>query len=110
MFGFYISNHPTVKYINENSITTKSVDKYFDKNVTMTLYFERKNEIDTKTKEKMMFITASDIDGMVELVMFPKLYVKYFNIKVPGLYKIEGKIEKRFSKLQIVLNTLEKLD
>ena len=110
MFGFYISNHPTSKYINDKSITTKLLDKYFDRNIEMTLYFERKNEIDTKTKDKMMFITASDIDGVVELVMFPKQYIKYFNIKVPGIYKIQGKVEKRYSKLQIVLNDVQKLD
>ena len=103
IFGFYISNHPTSKYITENSITTKNLEKYFDRTVDMVLYFERKNDIDTKTKEKMMFITASDSFGTIELVMFPKTYTKYFNIPIPGIYKVNGKVEKRFSKLQIVL-------
>ena len=109
LFGFYISNHPTSKYITDKSITTKVLDKYFDRNVTMTLYFERKNEIDTKNKEKMMFITASDSYGTIELVCFPKTYTKYFNIPIPGIYKISGKVEKRYSKLQIVLFDAEKV-
>ena len=86
------------------------LEKYFDSNVTMTLYFERKNEIDTKNKEKMMFITASDQYETVELVMFPKIYTKYFNISIPGVYKIKGKVEKRFSKFQVVLYEIERCD
>lgn len=110
LFGFYISNHPTSKYITDKSITTKTLDKYFDSNITMVLYFERKNEIDTKNKEKMMFISASDSYGTIELVMFPKTYTKYFNIPIPGIYKVKGKVEKRFSKLQVVLYDVEKVE
>lgn len=110
LFGFYVSNHPTSKYINDNSITTNKLGNYFDKNVTMTLYFERKREIETKNNEKMMFINASDSFGIIELVMFPKTYNKFFNIPIPGVYKISGKVEKRFSKLQIVLYDIERCD
>ena len=108
LYGFYISNHPTNRYISENSITTDKLDSYFDKNVEMTLYFERKKEINTKSGDKMMFINASDSFGNAELVMFPKTYNKYFNIPIPGVYKIKGKVEKRFSKLQIVLYDVER--
>ena len=109
LFGFYISNHPTSKYITDNSITTDKLERYFDSNVRMTLYIERKKEIDTKAGEKMMFLNATDSFGMVELVMFPKTYNKFFNIPIPGVYKIKGKVEKRFSKLQIVLYDVEKV-
>lgn len=109
LFGFYISNHPTSKYITDNSITTKNIEKYFDSNVVMFLYIERKKEIDTKAKEKMMFLNASDSFGAIELVMFPKTYNKFFNIPLPGVYKIRGKVEKRFSKLQVVLYDVEKV-
>lgn len=108
LYGFYISNHPTNRYISENSITTDKLGNYFDKNVEMTLYFERRKEVNTKSGDKMMFINASDAFGNAELVMFPKTYNKYFNIPIPGVYKIKGKVEKRFSKLQIVLYDLER--
>ena len=109
LFGFYISNHPTDKYINNRSETTKDLNKYFDRNINIVLYLERKYEIDTKMHEKMMFITASDCYGYVELVLFPKSYTKFFNIPIPGIYKIKGKVEKRFSKLQIVVFGVEKI-
>ena len=109
LFGFYISNHPTSKYITRNSITSNLLDKYFDKMIEMVLYIERKKEIDTKTNEKMMFLNASDSYGTVELVMFPKTYNKFFNIPIPGTYKVYGKVEKRFSKLQLVISDVKKI-
>ena len=109
LFGFYISNHPTSKYITSNSITSNLLGKYFDKMIEMVLYIERKKEINTKTNEKMMFLNASDSYGTVELVMFPKTYNKFFNIPIPGTYKVYGKIEKRFSKLQLVIFDIKKI-
>ena len=110
LYGFYISNHPTNKYINDDSITSDKLDKYFDKYVNMILYFERKKDINTKNNEKMMFITASDTYGTIDLVMFPKTYNKYFNIPFPGIYKVYGKVEKRFSKLQVIISSIEKIN
>lgn len=109
LFGFYVSNHPTSKYITSDSITTDKLGKYFDSNIRMVLYVERKKEINTKAGEKMMFLNASDAFGNVELVMFPKTYNKFFAIPLPGIYRIKGKVEKRFSKLQIVLYDVEKV-
>lgn len=110
LYGFYLSNHPVSKYVNDNSITINKLDMYFDKTINITLFFERKKDIDTKTKEKMMFITASDPYGSVELVMFPKTYHKYFNIIVPGIYNVSAKVEKRFSKTQLVIYDLKKAE
>lgn len=109
LYGFYISNHPTSKYLTDKSITTNIVEKYFDRFVEMVLYIERKKEIDTKTNEKMMFLNASDSYGEIELVMFPRTYNKFFGIPVPGVYQIKGKVEKRFSKLQIALYDIKKI-
>ena len=108
LFGFYIDNHPTNKFITDESITTDKLDKYFDKYIDIVLYFENKRQIDTKNKEKMMFINASDSFGNIDLILFPNVYNKYFNIIVPGVYVVKGKVEKRFSKLQIIVNEINK--
>ena len=110
LYGFYISNHPTSKYIFDNSITVDKLDKYFDKTIKIVLYFERKKDINTKKGEKMMFINASDSYGDIELTMFPSVYNKYFNIVVPEVYEVVGKVEKRFAKLQIIINNIYKLN
>lgn len=110
LYGFYISNHPTNKYVGNDDVTTDKLGNYFDKNVKITLLFERKKEIDTKGGEKMMFINASDSFGQVEVVMFPKTYNKFFNVPFPGIYEVVGKVEKRFSKLQIAAYDIKKLN
>ncbi len=107
LYGMYLSNHPTNMYTNENSITTNKLSNYFDKNINIVLYFERKKQIDTKNGDKMMFISASDSYGMVDLVLFPKAYERFFNLNVPGIYKVFGKVEKRMSKLQIVVSDIK---
>lgn len=107
IYGFYISNHPTSKYIFDNSITVDKLHKYFDKTIKIVLYFERKKDINTKKGEKMMFINASDSYGDIELTMFPSTYNKFFNIAFPGVYEVIGRVEKRFSKLQIIINDLK---
>ncbi len=109
LFGFYISNHPTSKYIYDDSITTKTINNYFDKKIEMVLYFEKRKDINTKKNDRMMFIEASDVYGNIELVCFPNEYKKVFNIVVPGLYKVYGKVEKRFSSMQIIINDIKKI-
>ena len=106
IYGLYLSNHPTNMYINEKSITTNKLSNYFDKTIDMVLYFESKREISTKKNDKMMFINASDLYGNIDLVVFPKTYERFFGIKVPGIYKVNGRVEKRFSKYQIVVNNI----
>ena len=110
VYGYYISNHPTNNYIKDDSITIKLLDNYFDKDIKIVLYFERKKEINTKNNEKMMFIEASDSFGKIDLILFPKTYQKYFNVSIPGVYMVNGKVEKRFSKLQIVAKDIKKLN
>ena len=109
LFGFYISNHPTSRYINDNDITTKVINNYFDKKVEMVLYFEKRKDINTKNNDRMMFIEASDMYGSIELVCFPNEYKNFFNIIVPGIYSVYGKVEKRFSKFQIIIDDIKKV-
>ena len=56
-----------------------------------------------------MFIEASDSFGKIDVVLFPKIYEKYFNIDIPCVYLLTGKVEKRFSKMQIVAFEIRKV-
>ena len=109
LYGFYISNHPTNMYISESSITTNKLERYFDKTVDIVLYIDRKREITTKKGDKMMFLNGSDTYGNIEVIAFPKVYDKVFNLLVPGIYKIKGKVEKRFSDFQVILYDINKV-
>ncbi len=109
LFGFYLSNHPIVKYKNRyNIIPLSRLSNYFDKRIRTVIYAEKVIEINTKNNEKMAFITASDEVTSAEMVIFPKLY-KTLNIEHGDILLIDGKVEKRFDKFQVIINSAKKL-
>ena len=109
LFGFYLSNHPIVKYKNRyNIIPLSRLSNYFDKRIRTVIYAEKVREINTKNNEKMAFITASDEVTSAEMVIFPKLY-KTLNIEQGDILLIDGKVEKRFDKFQVIINSAKKL-
>ena len=56
----------------------------------------------------MWFITGSDEVSQADILLFPRVYEKV-DIKVGDTILIQGKVEKRFDKYQIVVNKLKKL-
>lgn len=105
LFGFYITSHPVVKY--KRSIYINKLKEYFDKYVEVICYIERKKEIITKNKEIMCFLIVSDEYASISAVIFPKIYKINTNIEVGNIIKINGKIEKRRSEYQIIVNRIE---
>lgn len=107
-FGFYLSTHPVQKY-RQNNMDTRKVKNYFNKVITIYLLVDRKREIVTKKQEKMLFITASDEYSEIELVIFPKIYEKFYNISRGDVFKFLASVEKRGSDYQLIVKTMEKL-
>ncbi len=112
VFGFYLSRHPITDYKkqNPNAIELKHLDKYFDKLIEAIVIVDKTKEIDTKNKEKMMFLTASDELATTTIVLFPKTYQTINQIEVGNIIKINGRVEKRFDKYQIIATKITKLN
>ena len=112
VFGFYISNHPITEYKLKypNSINIKNIDQYFDKVIDCIIFVDKTNIITTKKGEKMMFITGSDEVAKIDLVCFPKVYNLYPEITKTDILHIKGKVEKRYDKMQVVVQTIKKLN
>lgn len=108
-FGFYYSTHPVTKYRREGMVTLNNIESYFDKNVTLIVLVESVKTIITKNKDKMAFIVVSDDYTKKEMVMFPREYEKYFDIKKGDVIKLTAHIEKRMSEYQLVTKTVEYL-
>lgn len=111
VFGFYLNNHPTSKYSAryQNLVTMADLKKHFDKVINCVLYLEKVKKIATKNKDKMILASASDEFGSVDLVIFPKLYSKYEDIKAEDIVYVSGRVEKRMSKYQLNIFKLTKL-
>lgn len=109
-FGFYLTNHPVTEYKNRTGLVQISeLDKYFDKVINIVLLVDRKNEVTTKKNDKMLFITGSDEISNVDVVLFPTIYEKNQNIQIGDVLGINAKVEKRFDKYQLVVNTIKHL-
>ena len=108
VFGFYLSSHPVQRY-RQNNFNTKNIKDYFNKVITIYLLVDRKNEIVTKKNEKMVFLTASDEYSSIELILFPKVYERFYNINRGEVYKFISRVEKRGSEYQLIVNNIEKL-
>ena len=57
----------------------------------------------------MAFITGSDELKNCDIVLFPKTYNKYNKLNIGDIVLINGKVERRYDKYQLVVNTLTKL-
>ncbi|MBR3161127.1 MAG: DNA polymerase III subunit alpha [Bacilli bacterium] len=106
-FGFYLSEHPASIYREPSDIETKSISNFFDKYISITLMVDRIKEITTKKNDIMAFITAQDEFGSISLTFFPKTYKQYNNLTKRNIIRVFGKVERRFDKYQIVVNSLK---
>ena len=108
VFGFYLTNHPIIdiKAKDKEIISIKDIKNYFNKKINIAIIVDRIKTIDTKNNEKMCFLTGSDELDSIDVVMFPEI-LKQYNVKVGDILKINGRIEKRFDKYQMIANTIE---
>lgn len=111
IFGFYLTNNPITDFKSkyDNIIDVKDIEYYFTKNINMIVTIDKIKEIITSKNEKMVFLTGSDELRNCDIVLFPKTYNKYNNLNIGDIILINGKVERRFDKYQVVANTIEKL-
>ena len=105
LFGYYVSNHPASKYPDY----FKQIDivKNYNKRIKTVVLIEKINKIKTKNNKDMAFITASDETIQNDYVLFDINLIK--DIKVGDLVLINGLVERRMDKYQIVINTISKI-
>lgn len=112
LFGFYLTAHPTSKYLidNKDIIFLKDAVKYQNRNKLFLVFVEKVKAIKTKKGDNMAFVTVSDETGKLEFILFPKVYDTYMTIARGDILKVEGKVEKRLNDLQIIVNRIKILN
>ena len=105
LFGYYVSNHPASKYPDY----FKQIDivKNYNKRIKTVVLIEKINKIKTKNNKDMAFITASDETIQNDYVLFDINLIK--DIKVGDLVLINGLVERRMDKYQIIINQMNKI-
>ncbi|MGA1845562.1 DNA polymerase III subunit alpha [Deferribacter abyssi] len=130
VLGFYLSNHPLVNYSSILEIFTKKsadIEKSDESNVVTVggIVKSVKNYI-TKTNERMAFVTLEDLEGTMDVVVFPKLYKEHvrhldedsiiivkgtvnfkedeYSIVAEEIYHIEEAFDKLISAIKVKIN------
>ena len=81
----------------------------FNKIINIYLLIDNIREINTTKGDKMAFLTASDEYGEIDMVLFPRVYEKHYNINRGDIVYITAKVEKRANEFQLVINDIEKM-
>jgi DNA-directed DNA polymerase III (polc) len=111
LFGIYLSRHPIteVKLNYKNIVPINELPNYFDKIVDTIVYVDRIKEVNTKKNQKMAFISGSDELSTIDVTLFPNLYEKNKDISKGDILLVQGRVEKRFDKYQLVVVKFKKL-
>lgn len=108
-YGFYISNHPVIKYNTKGIVKLKDIKNFFDKTIRCVVLIERIKTVKTKKGDDMAFITASDETDVASFVVFPLAFYMITNLNVGDIITLQGKVAKRFSEYQINIDFLNKI-
>lgn len=110
VFGFYLMDHPVSKYRKDYDVVSIEVINHYDKFIRLVLQISKIKEVVTKNNDVMAFVSAGDEYDYVDLTLFPNIYENYSSIRIGNIVMVEGRVEKRFDKYQIIVNKLEILE
>ena len=112
LYGFFLSNHPTINYKIKfhDIINLKDIENYFNTWKNMIVFVENTKEITTKKGDKMLIFQGSDEERVIDFIIFPKTYEEFFDVKKGYVLKIYGHIEKRNGLYQVIVSKLEKME
>jgi DNA polymerase-3 subunit alpha len=116
LIGLYVSDHPLSRYLPllKNKVTHYSSDlgeaAPTDK-VTVAGLVTKMRTLTTKTGKPMAFATIEDLQGAIELVIFPNTWTKFGSqIHADGLVIAEGKVDPASSDPKVLVDGIKALN
>jgi DNA polymerase-3 subunit alpha len=113
MLGFYISGHPLARYAQQlkrfvsSSINNLSEHKDEDEVKIVGLISKIKNTTTRAKQEKMAILKLEDLNGSVELLVFPRAYQKISRYIQPNaVVLVKGNLNLKEDTPKIIVNDL----
>jgi DNA polymerase-3 subunit alpha len=112
LIGLYITDHP----LNEHQAVLAQIVSYFSGQLSEATHEEKVRvaglitvvrPYTTKTGKAMGFVTIEDIQGTIELVMFPKTWTKFSDKMAVGqIIIVEGKVDNANPPAKILVDEI----
>lgn len=108
MLGFYITGHPLARYSkilkNYNTHSTADIVHLGDgEEIFIGGIINKHKTITTKRNERMSILGLEDLEGFIEVLVFPKLFSQCFKIlKMNSTIFVRGRVDLRDKEPKIV--------
>jgi DNA polymerase-3 subunit alpha len=113
MLGFYVSGHPLARYANQLkrfvSCSTSNLHEHKDQDIIkiVGLIVKIKQTVTRAKKEKMAILKLEDLDGAVEILVFPRAYAKISShIQANSIVHIRGVLDLKEETPKIIAEDL----
>jgi len=113
LIGLYITDHP----LNEHQAILAQIVSYFSGQLSEAVHEEKVRvaglitivrPYTTKTGKAMGFVTIEDIQGTIELVMFPKTWTKFMDKMIVGqIIIVKGKVDNANPPAKILVDEID---
>ncbi|MBU0648326.1 DNA polymerase III subunit alpha, partial [Patescibacteria group bacterium] len=115
LLGMYLSDHPLGDYKNFLKKNTRSIKQLTldmeEVSVKIGGIVTKLQKIVTKKGDAMAFATIEDLGGLVEVIVFPKLFVKEVDMWEEGnVLMVEGKISTKDEQVKILANKSKRIE
>jgi DNA polymerase III subunit alpha len=112
LIGMYMSEHPLTPYMND----IRQVVSYFSNTLAEANHQEKVRVAgmvssirphQTKTGKMMAWVNLEDLQGTIELVVFPRTWEKFqFALEVGGIILAEGSVDAQGSQPKILVDNI----
>lgn len=114
--GLYISGHPLAQYRNVlNNLTTVTASDLSEapegSEAVLGGLITSIKKINTRKGDTMAFLTVEDLTGVVEVVVFPRIYQQNrLNLRVDEAVMIKGKISENSEEVKIICDEISAIE
>jgi DNA polymerase-3 subunit alpha len=115
LIGLYVSDHPVSRYapLFQNKVTHYSGDlgeTSPNEKVTVAGMVTKMRTLTTKTGKPMAFATIEDLQGAIELVIFPNTWTKFNSqIHSDAMVVVDGKVDATSADPKILVDSIKTL-
>ena len=113
LIGLYVSDHPITPYLplirqKATNFSRELPDLPKDQKVSVAGMVTRIRTMPTKKGDQMAFATLEDIQGPIELVIFPRTWAKYGSlVQMESVLLVEGKPDAQSADPKVLVDSIK---